>query len=181
MALNVQRAHRRHRPEFAKSRRPESKSTLQTYIKVYTPSFKWTGWVYTPSFKWTGWLVFQIMIRNYHFQSFWPLVGAKLCQWGPNALNIHPTSVFIRFEMEWVISFPENGRKPAFSVICLPLEGWNWVNITQKWINSEHLLSKCIQRSIFLPPEGQNWVNMAQGKSILNTYPAGVYIKFEMS
>ena len=47
-------------------------------------------------------------------------------------LNTNLTSVYTKSEMDWLISFPDNGQKSLISVIFGPLEGLNWANIAQK-------------------------------------------------
>ena len=51
-----------------------------------------------------------------------------------------------KFEIDWVISCPDSGRKLPLSVIFGPKEDQNWVNMGQKRSNSEHSPSKCMHQ-----------------------------------
>ena len=94
------------------------------------------------------------MVGNYHFQLF---LGPKKTKTGSiwakseAILHTHPTSAYTRFEMDWLISFPDYVRKITIFSHFLVIRGRKF---------------------------GQHCPN--QIKSIINTYPSSVYIKFEM-
>ena len=61
-------------------------------------------------------------------------------------LNTYPISVHIKFELDCLNTFSDNGHKPPFSVILWPLEGQNLAYVARKQINSEHSPNKCTQQ-----------------------------------
>ena len=82
----------------------------------------------------------------------WPLEGQKLANMIPFSdliLNTQTISVHIKFELDYLNTFSDNGRKPWFSVILWLLEGQNLVNVAQKRINSEHTPNKCTHQVWF--------------------------------
>ena len=52
-------------------------------------------------------------------------------------LKSDPISVDTKFELDYMTTFSDNGRKPPFSVILWSLEGQNLAKVAEKWINSE--------------------------------------------
>ena len=141
------------------------------------------------------------VVRNHHFQSFCDHQRVKFVQRGPKAINSEhsPKNVHTKVELDCVDTFPENGRKPPFSVILWPLEGQNLGNMAKsKSFLNTHPISvhtkfgmDCVNTfpdngpkppiSVILwPLGGQNLGNMAKSKSFLNTHPISVHTKFGM-
>ena len=102
--------------------------------------------------------------------------------------------------MDWVISFPDNDRKPPFSVIFWPLVGLNLSKVVQKQIYSHKYMntytesvynkfkmdglnvfhngqkpSETTTFSHFWPLEGRNWANVAP-KQISSEHSLNKYI-----
>ena len=119
-----------------------------------------------------------------------------------SVLNTQPISVLTKFELDFMITFLDNGRKP-YSVILWPLEDKNLANVAQKQINFEHSANKCTPQVwtglceyfflikvgnkyfypfsvIFLPLEAKIGPTWPKSESILNTYPGGVHHTFEL-
>ena len=53
-------------------------------------------------------------------------------------------SVHTKFEVGWVISFPDDCGKPSFSVIFFPLRGQNWANMAPNRTTSKDSPNECL-------------------------------------
>ena len=81
-----------------------------------------------------------------------PLEGLKLANVVQNRINSEnlpnkgthsPKSVYTKSELDCMKTFSDNGWKPKFSVIVLPLEGQKLANMAQKQITTGHSTNKC--------------------------------------
>ena len=99
--------------------------------------------VYTARLNWIAWILFQIMVWNHHFQSFYGQ-QSKSGQLGRKSiLNTHQINVHTKFELDCVNTFWDNVGEPSFSVILWAIESQNLANVAKKQIISEHLPNKC--------------------------------------
>ena len=91
--------------------------TVETRILVILWPLKGQKWamVVQNLFISEHWLVFQIMLGNHHFKSFfWPLECQDWAKVAPkqHPKNTHSTSVYTKFEVNWVKTSWDNARKP---------------------------------------------------------------------